>query len=89
MTDILFGSFGISTKEPYTVRRASLVLVLTSMHTSPSHRIKHRNVIYGTVMPLYPLHICTSNIWITVAYFQRFLIILTETQKPMTSFGQR
>ena len=49
----LFGSFGLSAKEPFTV-----MLCPSSVSTlvfSASHRIKYRNFIFGTDMHLYTL----------------------------------
>ena len=53
-----FGSFGLSTKESYTIMLyVSLMLLaflvsasasLVSVHTSPGHKIKHRSNIFGT-----------------------------------------
>ena len=65
-----FGSFGLSTKEPYFFMNCpsslvSLVLV-SSVHTSPWHRVRHRNVIFGMHM-----HTCPPHIHI------KYLVILT------------
>ena len=74
-SSIIFGSFGLSTKEPYTILLcpSSLVLVslasalaLSSVHTSPWHRIRHRNFIFG-------IHIHTSPPYMHIKY----LVILT------------
>ena len=47
----VFGSFGLSTKEPcYTIMLCpSLALALPSsyVHTSPSDRVTHQNFIFG------------------------------------------
>ena len=69
---LLFGSFGLSTKEPYTIMLcpllasalASLVLVsvLASVHASPWHRIRHRNFIFGAHMsPIYARQIFSDS----------------------------
>ena len=61
----LFGSFGLSTKEPYTIMLclSSLALVLSSssVHTSPWHRVRHRNFIFGIYMHIKYLVIPTCS----------------------------
>ena len=50
----VFGSFGLPAKEPYTIilSPSSLLasLASSSVHTSPSHRCKHRDLIFGIHM---------------------------------------
>ena len=64
----VFGSYGLSTKEPYKIMLcpSSLValasLSLLSVHTFPCHRAIHRDFIFCTHMHTHVLHICTSNI---------------------------
>ena len=46
----VFGSFGLSTKEPDAIMLCPSLLALalvSSVHTSPWHRIIHRNFIFG------------------------------------------
>ena len=72
----IFGSFGLSTKEPYTIMLcpSSLALVLSvlvslassSVHTSPCHRIRLRNYIFGI-----HTHICPPYKHI------KYLVIMT------------
>ena len=53
--NVLFGLFGLS-KEPYTIMLCSsslALLVSSSVHTSPWHRVRHRNFTFGILM-----HIC-------------------------------
>ena len=72
ISPILFGSFGLSTKEPYAIMNclsSSLLasaLVLSSMHISPWHRVRHRNFIFDIHM-----HICPPYMHI------KYLVILT------------
>ena len=51
---VLFGSFGLSTKEPYTIMLypSSLTLALLASLASSSsvHRVRHRNFIFGIHM---------------------------------------
>ena len=73
---MVFGSFGLSTKEPYTIMLcpSSLALVSSlalsslalSVHTSPCHRVRHRNFIFGIHM-----HICPPYVHI------KYVVILT------------
>ena len=59
----LFGSFDIMLKshvQSCFVRRVASAS-LAPVHTSPNHRMKHRNFIFGTDMHIYP-YICKSNI---------------------------
>ena len=49
----IFGSFGFSTKEPYTIMLCRChwhrpALASVSVHTSPWHMVRHRNFILGT-----------------------------------------
>ena len=78
---LVFGSFGLSTKEPYTimffVRRALSCIILrhpalavsSSVHTSPIHRFKHRNFILGTHMYLCPSHVHIKHLVILICSF--------------------
>ena len=57
----VFGSFGLSTKEPYTIMLCASwslasVLALASVHASPCYRLRHRNFIFGIHMHTYSLH---------------------------------
>ena len=67
---IVFGSFGLSTKEPYTIMLCPSWLassaLASSVHISPWHRVRHRNFIFGILM-----HICPSYMHI------KYLVILT------------
>ena len=55
---------------------AASASVLASVHTSPWHRVKHRNFIFGTQMHKCP-QICTSNIsWFWHVVFQWMTVIL-------------
>ena len=53
---LLFGSFGLSTKEPYTIMLcpSSLASSSSSVHTSPWHMVRHRNFIFGIHMHIFP-----------------------------------
>ena len=51
------------------VRHASSLASLSSVHTSPSHRIKHRNSIFGTKMHIKYLAILTYVCYILVIFF--------------------
>ena len=76
LTGFFFGSFGLSTKEHYTIMlcpSSSFVVASSSVDTSPSHRFKDTNFIFGTNMHLCP-HICTSNI-------SRFRLVLFKWQQ--------
>ena len=62
----IFGSFGLSTKEPYTVIHhvslvSMLVLALASVHTSLATGLQIE-VSYLVYICIYVPHICTSNI---------------------------
>ena len=62
----IFGSFGLSTKEPYTIMLCRWChWHASSVHTSPSHKVRHRNFIFGT-----HIHICPPYMHI------KYLVIL-------------
>ena len=60
------GSFGLSTKEPYTMMLCPSSLASSSVHTSPWHMVRHRNFIFGI-----HVHICPPYMHI------KYLVILT------------
>ena len=64
----IFGSFGLSTKEPYTIMLcpSSSLASSSSVHTSPWDMVTHRNFILGT-----HVHICPPYMHI------KYLMILT------------
>ena len=69
------GSFGLSTKEPYTIMLCPLALALAlSVHTSPWHRVRHRNFIFGIHMHICPpcMHIKHFVILTSVSKWQLF-----------------
>ena len=79
---LLIGSFGLSTKEPYTVMlcpslaSSALVSSASSVHTSPWHMVRHRNFIFGIHM-----HICPPHVQI------KYLVILTCSFLNGSHFG--
>ena len=55
----VFGSFGLSTKEPCTIfflLNCLSSLALVFVHTSPWHRVRHRNFTFGVHMHICPLY---------------------------------
>ena len=75
---VTFGSFGLSTKEPYYSHALSVVrppasalasALASSVHTSPSYRIKHRSFIFGTNVQLYPSYMHVKYLIIVTCSF--------------------
>ena len=78
---MIFGSFGLSTKEPYTILlcpSSLLALALvssSSVHTSLLCRVRHGNFIFGIQMHIWPPQICTSYIYFKWQPFEYFSLI--------------
>ena len=73
-----FGSFGLSTKEPYTIMPCASLSLASSVHTSPSHRFKCRNFIFGIQM-----HICPPLVFFIWQPFWYFLAHLVYQPKNL------
>ena len=64
--------FGVSCNIAYqalcmsNVTMSALLASLVSVHISPSHRIKHRNFMFGTHMHLFPLHMHIKYIYLMI-----------------------
>ena len=76
----IFGSFGLSTKEPYTIMNylssLSLALASSSVHTSPWHRVRHRNFIFGIHIHIYPPYMHIKCLVILACSFKMAAILV-------------
>ena len=84
----VFGSFGLSAKEPYTIMHCLSSLVsmsLSSVHTSPWHRVRHGNLIFG-------IYVHTCPPCMHIKYFViltcSFWLIWLSTKEPYTIMNE-
>ena len=76
------GSFDLSTKEPDTFMLCplslvlALALVLSSVHTSPWHRVRHRNLVFGVNMYTCPWYMHIKYLVILTYSFQMAAILV-------------
>ena len=79
--DLFFGLFGLSTKEK-SLTQSSFVVVrcpgasLLSVHSLPSHRITHRNLIFGMNMPTCPWYVLIQCLVILTCSLQMAVILV-------------
>ena len=85
------GSFGLSTKELYTIVLcpSSWALALLSVHTSPSHRIRHRNFIFGTHMHLCPPHMHIKYLVILTCILMYLFAFIHKRNNATETFLQK